>query len=224
MPHSYTPTAIYHPTIIVPNDGDKATVGSVNATALQYLADISAYLNYYFIDGHLGTAYAPAGVITIRGDGLDAFPLLSNGLNVTDTFAVLQTCCLYAVGTGTTSGRIDLTQVVNNGGFSLSSNRITVPAAGTYQIDVSACCKNTDSANPQAIGYNLSADSTLLCASATSVPSGDDGGIATLSRSTLLVVTAPNTQRINLVYGSNTSGVAEDAVNRAGTLVIRRIF
>lgn len=44
MPTGYTPTATYHPTYVLPVDGDPANAASVNTQALKYLADNSAYL------------------------------------------------------------------------------------------------------------------------------------------------------------------------------------
>lgn len=44
MPTGYTPTAVYHSSLILPVNGDPATAPSVNDTALKYLADNTAYL------------------------------------------------------------------------------------------------------------------------------------------------------------------------------------
>jgi len=222
MAHTYTPTATFHPTLVLPDDGDKATAASVNVTAFQPLADNDTVLEANKLDGVTGQTYTPTGAITVRGDGMDVDPLVSHGVNVG---SVLSTFALFGVGTGVTSGRADLTALINSGGFSVSSNRVTVPAVGTYEIHVSAVVLNTDGSNPQILGITLNADATLLCNTFASADAADGvaGGYATISRSTMLLVTSRSTQRLNVTYAANTEGVSVDASGRAGTLLIKRV-
>src|SRR5262249_52768313 len=115
----------------------------------------------------------------------------------------LRTIASYQVKTTVTSSRADLIEVYDRspiGDFSLASNRVTVPAIGTYRVEATIQVHNTDSDNPQLVGYSIYADGTLINNAVASVPAGGDGsGLITLTTHGVLVVTTPGAQRINIV-------------------------
>lgn len=201
MAEVLTETSNFDANVVVPQAGDARTAASVKSP-IQKLTNRTKWAKDYLDE------------LNGRADGVDAI------LNT------LRTIASYEVGTGSTSGRANLTEVFDRspvGDFTVSSNRVTVPNTGTYQIHVSIVVKNTDNDNPQAVGYIVYADSTLLFQTFQSVPSENDGGLATISCSMILNVTTPGSQRINIVYGSSSAGVSALDSGVAGILTVQQV-
>jgi hypothetical protein len=202
MAEILTETSSFDADVVVPQAGDARTAASVKSP-IQKLTNRTKYLA-----DHVTTEAE-------RNDNQDAI------------LVTLRTIASYQVKTTVTSGRADLVEVYDRspiGDFALASNRVEVPAIGTYRVEATIQVHNTDSDNPQLVGYSIYADGTLINNAVASVPAGADGsGLITLTTHGVLVVTTPGSQRVNIVLSANTEVVSAIDSGVGGLLTIQQI-
>jgi hypothetical protein len=149
-------------------------------------------------------------------------PVTALGADLNARTNIIETAARFAIGDGETSGRVDLTESFDHspgGNFALSASMlVTVPAAGWYLVSVSVQLQNTDGGAAQAVGISLALDSTVKVSNSTTVPAD---GLAFVSFTELIQITAPGSQRINLVLGSDTGLLAAYGTGVSGSMVIR---
>lgn len=197
MAEVLTESSSFDANVVVPQPGDARTAASVKAP-IQKLTNRTKWLQ--------DTAN--------NHDGL---------------LSALRTVAAYNVGTGTSSGRVNLDEIYDNsplGNFVLSANRITVPNPGTYRIDVAMTLANTDPDHRDQIGFYLFVESNVVFKSAQQADPDSDAGRANFSGLALIEITDPGTQRIYLVWDTNTTGAAQvisSATSWCGRMIIQQV-
>jgi hypothetical protein len=145
MAHNYTPVALYHATIAVPDDGDPAIAASVNSP-LEDVADGLAYIAGPFAGG--GTVVL-GGSVTLSGTAMvfdiDDTSFGGNaifGANPGNTFTVNSTAA-FASNTSLGSSAADTIQVngtlgvIGNASFGINGgNQLNVISSATFSNNV----------------------------------------------------------------------------------------
>lgn len=214
MAEILTETSDFSPDIVVPEPGDARTAASVKAP-IQKLTNRTFYLNQRAdsAESHIEDLEDASEEHGTKIDAHDA------------AIAIFSTVAAFSLSTSTTSGRVDLTEEYDQspgGNFSETTNRVTVPSDGVYEISLSVQVKNNDTEDPNSIGAYLYADDLLLAEMVTGpVPAS---GFASQHCTVVFAVTDRNTQRLNVRLRGGTGLVASfNDVTRAGMLTIRKI-
>jgi hypothetical protein len=116
----------------------------------------------------------------------------------------------------------DRSPVERSTGFSISGDELTVPAPGTYEVQLDFYAESSDTANPK----QLSAAVTLAGGGPAAAVAHGTRFSATAAHGVLVgggkgifVITDPATQKIRVTNTSNTGNVTP----QAGGLLVRRV-
>jgi hypothetical protein len=188
MAHALTESSTFTASITVPDGGDPRTAASVE---LPFQGVANRTRNH---EDRIQAVEA----LNIE-DALDDHEDRLDAIEGADTVAqinVLKTFAYYDFTSDVKDSgeRFALTEVIDSspsGNFSYSDGRVTVPAAGTYEITVLGKMGVTSGTG---VGVYLRLDSTLL------VQQDDAAGTSqVLAMGAIAVITTPASQRINIV-------------------------
>jgi hypothetical protein len=105
-----------------------------------------------------------------------------------------------------------------SGSFSLASNEVQVPAAGNYEVHVGIPLQVTGGTAPYEVSVELMKGGSVVGASALSTSVAQAGGAAIISRTFIVAVATPASEKFSVRSNANNQLVAG-----SGTLLIRRL-